>query len=29
MKEDLEKNGHTLINPNAFLILDECLYDAS
>ena len=27
MKDELEKNGHTSINPNAFLILDDCLYD--
>ena len=29
MLEDLNKNGHTEINPNGFLILDDCLYDAS
>ena len=29
MIEDLNKNGHSDVNPNAFLILDDCLYDAS
>ena len=29
MLDDLNKSGHTDINPNAFLILDDCLYDAS
>ena len=29
MIKELNDNGSTKINPNAFLILDDCLYDAS
>ena len=29
MQKELEQKGTTQVNPNAFLILDDCLYDAS
>ena len=29
MVKELTEKGATKINPNAFLILDDCLYDAS
>jgi len=29
MKSEFAKTGHTSINPSAFLILDDCLYDNS